>query len=119
MDILDQLAVEQRHALALGGGLGPCRDDTLRPGDFVGRGAVARIDDSIRTLSGAQYFCTMDMASGYWQVELDEDAKEKSAFVVHCGLYQFCKMPFGLCNASSTFERLGSPPISDLSNISG
>jgi hypothetical protein len=48
----------------------------------------------------------MDLASGYWQVELEEEAREKSAFAVRGGLYQWRVMPFGLCNAPSTFERL-------------
>ena len=67
---------------------------------------LPRIDESIDALDGAKYFCTLDLASGYWQVPLDEDAKPKSAFVVPGGLYQFEVMPFGLCNAPSTFERL-------------
>ncbi len=75
---------------------------------------LPRIDDSLRSLSGAKYFCVMDMASGYWQVELDESAREKSAFVVRSGLFQFRKMPFGLCNASSTFERLMENVLSSL-----
>ena len=67
---------------------------------------LPRIDESLDTLSGSKYFCTLDLASGYWQVPLDNDAKLKSAFVVPGGLYQFEVMPFGLCNAPSTFERL-------------
>ena len=64
------------------------------------------IAESLDALDGAQYFCTLDLASGYWQVPLDDDAKLKSAFVVPGGLFQFEVMPFGLCNAPSTFERL-------------
>ena len=67
---------------------------------------LPRIDDSLDRLKGAVWFSTVDLASGYWQVELDEDARQKSAFVVRSGLYQFTRMPFGLCNAPSTFERL-------------
>ena len=48
----------------------------------------------------------LDLASGYWQVGLDDDAKQKSAFVVRGGFYQWKVMPFGLCNAPSTFECL-------------
>jgi hypothetical protein len=67
---------------------------------------IPRIEETLESLSGAQWFSTLDLASGYWQVELDEGAKEKSAFVVRGGLYQWTVMPFGLCNAPSTFERL-------------
>ena len=46
-----------------------------------------RIDDSLNCLKGAVWFSTVELASGYWQVELDEDARQKSAFVVRSGLY--------------------------------
>ena len=67
---------------------------------------LPRIDDTFDTLSGSRWFSTLDLASGYWQVELDEEAKIKSAFCVRGGLFQWKVMPFGLCNAPSTFERL-------------
>ena len=67
---------------------------------------LPRIDDTLDSLAGARCFSTLDLASGYWQIGLSEDAKEKSAFVVPQGLYQFKVLPFGLCNAPSTFERI-------------
>ena len=67
---------------------------------------LPRIDTSLDALAGAKWFSTLDLASGYWQVELDEDAKKKSAFAVKGGLYEWNVMSFGLCNAPSTFERL-------------
>ncbi|XP_022110685.1 uncharacterized protein LOC110990141 [Acanthaster planci] len=67
---------------------------------------IPRIDDSLDSLAGSKWFSTLDLASGYWQVELDQEAKQKSAFVVRGGLYSWRVMPFGLCNAPSTFERL-------------
>ena len=67
---------------------------------------LPRIDDSLETLAGMQWFSALDMRSGYWQVELDQDAKEKTAFSAGCGLWQYIVMPFGLCNAPATFERL-------------
>jgi hypothetical protein len=59
------------------------------------------------SLGKAKVFSTMDLASGYWQVGLSEDAQEKSSFYgVSGGLWKFKVMPFGLCNAPATFERL-------------
>ena len=64
------------------------------------------IDDSVEALSGANWFSTLDLKSGYWQVELDEQAKVKTAFSIGTGLWQFTMMPFGLSNTPATFERL-------------
>ena len=57
-------------------------------------------------LSGAMYFTTLDLASGYWQVAMEPWSQEKTAFSTYAGFYEFCKMPFGLVNVPSTFQRL-------------
>ena len=62
--------------------------------------------DSLRLLGNQQWFSTMDLASGSWQVAMSPDAKRKAAFVMNEVLFQFRVMPFGLCNAPATFERL-------------
>lgn len=67
---------------------------------------LPRIDESLDALSGSKFFSTLDLVSGYWQVELDEDAKQKSAFCTRNGLWQWRVLPFGLTSAPSTFERL-------------
>ncbi|UYV79429.1 K02A2.6-like [Cordylochernes scorpioides] len=66
---------------------------------------IPRIDEVMDTLQGSTHFSAIDLRSGYWQVEVEERDKEKTAFTTAHGLYEFNVMPFGLCNAPATFER--------------
>ena len=68
--------------------------------------SIPRIDKTLDTLAGAKWFSTIDLASRYWQVEMDPTDKEKTSFVTAFGLQQFRIMPFGLANAPCTFQRL-------------
>ncbi|GBL67472.1 Retrovirus-related Pol polyprotein from transposon 297 [Araneus ventricosus] len=67
---------------------------------------LPRIDDTLDALNGSQWFSTLDLKSGYWQVEIQPEDKEKTAFTTGQRLWQFKVMPFGLRNAPATFERL-------------
>ena len=67
---------------------------------------LRRIDTTLDTLAGSKWLSTLDLLSGYWQVELEERARQKTAFCTTEGLFQFRVMPFGLCNAPATFQRL-------------
>ena len=67
---------------------------------------LPRIDDTLDTLHGSQWFSTLDLASGYWQVELEKEAQQRTTFCTPNGLFEFNVMPFGLCNAPATFQRL-------------
>ena len=67
---------------------------------------LPRIDSTLDTLPGSQWFSTLDLLSGYWQVEVEEADCEKTAFCTTEGLFQFKVMPFGLCNGPATFQRL-------------
>uniref|UniRef100_A0A1X7UZ01 Reverse transcriptase domain-containing protein n=1 Tax=Amphimedon queenslandica TaxID=400682 RepID=A0A1X7UZ01_AMPQE len=67
---------------------------------------LPRIDDLLYQLQGKCVFSTFDASSGYWQIPVRPESEEKTAFVTHEGLFQFEVMPFGLCNAPATFQRL-------------
>ena len=64
------------------------------------------VSDTLDALSGTKYFSTLDLKSGYWQIEMHPESREKTAFVTHNGLYEFNVMPFGLTNSGASFQRL-------------
>ena len=67
---------------------------------------LPRIDSCFDCLGKSQWFCTLDLRSGYWQVPVAEEDIEKTAFITPQGLFEYLVMPFGLTNAPATFERL-------------
>ena len=67
---------------------------------------LPRIDELLERYQTAKWFTSMDLASGFYQVEMEESDKEKTAFICSEGLYEFNVMPFGLKNAPGTFQRM-------------
>ena len=77
--------------------------------------SLPRIEDSLDVLNGSCIFTSIDLKSGYWQVELDEKSIPFTAFTVGpLGFYECVRMPFGLTNAPATFQRLMESCLSDL-----
>ncbi|KAL5963353.1 Retrovirus-related Pol polyprotein from transposon opu [Taenia solium] len=73
------------------------------------------INDSLDSLRGPNWFPTLNLKSGYRQVQVAETDREKTAFIVPNGLYEFQTMLFGFCNAPATFQRLIQTALMGLS----
>ena len=77
--------------------------------------SLPRIEDILDCLHGAVWFSTLDLKSGYWQVELEEEAKPLTAFTLGpLGFWECEHMPFGLTNAPATFQRLMESCLGEL-----
>ena len=80
---------------------------------------LPRIDDLLDQLGCCKFFSTLDLASGYWQIHVDPESQEKTAFVTPQGLHEFKVMPFGLTNAPAVFQRLMQRLLTGLKPPSG
>ena len=76
---------------------------------------LPQIDKTLDSLQGSQWFSSLDLKSGYWQVEMDEETKPLTAFTVgSLGFYECKRMPFRLTNTPATFQRLMETCLGDL-----
>ncbi len=72
------------------------------------------VDNSLDFLARGKFITKQDLARGYWQVTIAEESRPKTAFISHCGLFQFRVLPFGLCNAPAAFQRLMNTVLAGL-----
>jgi len=82
--------------------------------DFRALNSVTKVDtypipvfeEATASLHGSRYFTTLNCQSGFWQVPIKEEHRERTGFTVPSGHYEFTRLPFGLLNSPSNFERL-------------
>ena len=77
---------------------------------------LPRVCETLDSLVGVAYFSTFDLTSGFWQVPMAEESKQFTAFLLgSMGLFECDRMPFSLCNAPATFQRLMQNCLGELS----
>lgn len=76
--------------------------------------ALPNLEDAFSALTGSKWFSVLDLKSGYYQIEMHEDDKPKTAFVTPLGFWEFHRMPQGVTNAPSTFQRVMERCMGDL-----
>jgi hypothetical protein len=77
---------------------------------------LPRIDSCLDAMGGARWFSTFDLRSDYHQVLLDEQNADRMTFFTREGTFRFRAMPFGLCAAPATFQRLMDVVMAGLNN---
>ncbi len=76
--------------------------------------ALPNLEETFSALTGSKWFSVLDLKSGYYQIAMNEDDKPKTAFVTPLGFWEFNRMPQGVTNAPSTFQRLMEKCMGDL-----
>ena len=78
---------------------------------------IPNINETIDSLSGARYFSTLDLMSGFHQQEIPKEHQHYTAITTHRGTFQFQRSPFGLSSSPNSFQRLMNLVLSDLSPL--
>lgn len=80
---------------------------------------MPRIDELIHRLGTSKYITTLDLSRGYWQVPIAPEDQAKTAYMTPAGLFQFRVMPFGLCGAPATFQRMMDSLLQGVESFAG
>ena len=80
---------------------------------------IPRIDGSLSKLADAKFFTTLDLGSAFWQLPLRKQDRDKTGFACELGLFQWKRMPFGLCNATTTFQILMAQALTNVTKKNG
>lgn len=76
--------------------------------------ALLNLEEAFSALRGSKWFSVLDLKSGYYQIEVEEKDKPKTAFVCPLGFWEFSRMPQGITNAPSTFQQLMEKCMGDI-----
>ncbi|KAL1259510.1 hypothetical protein QQF64_010087 [Cirrhinus molitorella] len=87
---------------------------TLNSKTIPDQDTTPRIEDALDCLAGSRWFSVLDLRSGYYQIAMAEEDKDKTAFICPLGFYQFERMPQGVMGAPATFQRLMEKAVGDM-----
>ena len=80
---------------------------------------LPRIDESLARLGKAKIYTSIDLAWAFWQIPVRKADRHKTAFACELGLFEWRRMPFGMCNASATFQRAIARALRNIVNREG
>ena len=80
---------------------------------------LPRIDESLSRLGKAKIYTSIDLAWAFWQIAVRKADRQKTAFACELGLFEWRRMPFGMCNASATFQRAIARALQKIVNREG
>ena len=80
---------------------------------------LPRIDESLVRLGKTKIYTSIDLAWAFWQIPVRKTDRQKTAFACELGLFEWRRMPFGMCNASATFQRVIARALRKIVNREG